>query len=60
MTEHQTTGLPRPGDASPRIALLLRRSRRSRMMRLYPRLDVAWFERTLNRRRAAKEAADAR
>lgn len=35
---------------TPREALMIRRSRVTRLMRMYPRLNIAWFERTWRRR----------
>lgn len=52
--EHQSTPRVTPRIYSPREALALRRSRTTRLMRQYPRLNVAWFERTWRRRQERK------
>jgi len=55
---HRTTGWQPPPITpriySPREALALRRNRTTRIMRQYPHLDVAWYERTWRRRQERK------
>lgn len=46
---------PTPWTHTPQSALMVRRSRATRLIRQYPHLDVGWFERTWRRRSAAKQ-----